>query len=49
MMIQTIEHFSQAHWLNVTEDEAPYNMTLEDLLAMHRTSKKKGWDWRFTA
>jgi hypothetical protein len=51
MIIQTIEHFAQSHWLNVN-DETPnmYGMTMEEIFEYNKTKRlkeKAQWGWKF--
>ena len=47
MMIQTIEHFSQAHWFGNTNERAP--ITWQDLKALHEKKDDSEWDRKITA
>ena len=44
MMIQTVEHFSQAHWFGV--DNTPLPMTWENLDQIYRSVPERKWDQR---
>lgn len=51
MILQTIEHFAQAHWLN-TRNDSPnmYGMTMEEIFAYNKTKRlqeKGNWGWKF--
>ena len=51
MIIQTVEHFSAAHWLN-TQNDTPniYGMTMEQIFNENNKQKAKAkanWGWKF--